>query len=106
MYIYLSNLLIRHESKICTCGSLLWGGGQKRDTETERERETVDILIKVPTAFICSFCHRISRRTSDVKTGEVLVPNCCCQTSIPPRLNISYSPGSGQGLINYAAAQK
>lgn len=99
----LSCLLIRHKSQICLVFFFLvfLAEGQK-----QRERETVDILIKVPTAFICGFRRDISHRMSDVKTGEVLVPSRSCQTSIPPRLHTSYSPGSGQGLMNYAAAPK
>lgn len=69
-------------------------GGQTRDAEAERE--TVDILIKVPRALLCCFLWRIAHRPSDVETGKAPVPNWSCQTSIPPRLHTGYSPDQGQ----------
>lgn len=91
MYINLSSLLIGHKSQIFLFFSCR---GQKRDTEAERE--AVDTLIKVPTAFLCCFLRRISRRTTEGETGKVPAANWSCQTSIPPRLHTSCSPDQGK----------
>lgn len=89
MYINLSSLLIRHKSQILLFFFFCCCRGQRRDAEAERE--TVDILIKVPTAFLCGFLRRISRRA-----GKVPAPNWSCQTSIPPRLHPGSSPDLGK----------
>lgn len=94
MSINLSSLLIRHKSQIFLFFFFFSCRGQKRDAEADRE--TVDILIKVPTPLLCGFVRRISHRTSGVETGKVPAPNWSCQTSIPPRLRTGYSPDQGK----------
>lgn len=76
MYINLSSPVVRHKSQISPVVYFFFiyftqrteggCGGGEGGRHAEAVRETVDILIKVLTAFLCVFfLHRISQWTCD-----------------------------------------